>query len=249
MPTSSRAIWALGLGLFGVTGLVASSTAQTGVGQAAPKAAAPTGTHPTPAVIASVDLDAVFKGYGKVKDSSELLKTDALNKQNDLMKISLEMKKLTEKMQQFQPGSSDQKKLESEFTKLKAQLEAEREQAQHDFAQREAEALGGLYKEVQTMVSRVAAKYGYTYVIKSSNEPVDGTDPNSVMAAMARSVIYADPSTDITQIVLFNLNKSYELQKDQAKGSSPAPAAATTTAAPRRTATAPAPASTTPKAN
>jgi outer membrane protein len=242
MPTSSRAIWALGLGLFGVTGLVASSTAQTGVGQAAPKAAAPTGTHPTPAIIASVDLDAVFKGYAKVKDSSELLKTDALNKQNDLMKISLEMKKLTEKMQQFQQGSSDQKKLESEYTKLKAQLEAEREQAQHDFAQREAEALAGLYKEVQTMVSRVAAKYGYTYVIKSSNEPISGTDPNSVMAAMARSVIYADPSSDITKIVLFNLNKAYELQKDQAKATNPA-------AAPRRTATVPSPAGTTPKAN
>lgn len=242
MPTSSRAIWALGL--FGVTGLVASSTAQTGAGQAAPNTAAPTGTHPTPAIVASVDLDAVFKGYAKVKDSSDLLKTDALNKQNELMKISLEMKKLTEKMQQFQPGSSDQKKLEVEFTKYKAQLEAEREQAQHDFAQREAEALGGLYKEVQTMVSRVAAKYGYTHVIKSSNEPITGSDPNSVMAAMARSVIYADPSTDITQIVLFNLNKSYEMQKDQTKNSPPAAGAQ-----PRRTATAPAPAGTTPKAN
>src|SRR5690348_15013750 len=56
MPLSSRAAWALGLGLLGAVALVAPSSAQNGEGQ---KAAA----KPAPAVIAYADLDTIIKGY------------------------------------------------------------------------------------------------------------------------------------------------------------------------------------------
>ena len=66
-----------------------------------------------------------------------------------------------------------------------------------------------VYKEVQAMVARVAKSRGMTYVVRVSNDPVTGSDPNAVMAAMQRSVIYADSSTDITKVVVYNLNLQY----------------------------------------
>ena len=75
------------------------------------------------------------------------------------------------------PGSVDSKKLEDRITELKAQLEAGREQAEREFALREAEMLATLYKEIQAMVGRVAKYKGMTYVVQVSNEPITGVEP------------------------------------------------------------------------
>ena len=67
-----------------------------------------------------------------------------------------------------------------------------------------------LYKEVQAMVARVAQWRKMTYVVKVSNQPISGSNPNSVMAAMANTMVYADPRNDITNDVVFNLNRMYK---------------------------------------
>ena len=56
-----------------------------------------------------------------------------------------------------------------------------------------------------------------------SNAPIAGSDPNSVMAAMARTVVYADARNDITKDVVYNLNRNYKA----AGGTVPKPAAST----------------------
>ncbi len=48
------------------------------------------------------------------------------------------------------------------------------------------------------------------YVVKVSNQPITGTDPNSVMAAIQSTMVYADPRNDITNDVIYNLNRVYK---------------------------------------
>jgi Skp family chaperone for outer membrane proteins len=88
--------------------------------------------------------------------------------------------------------------------------------------------LATLYKEVQEMVSRIAQYRGMTYIVQVSNEPISGSNPNSVMAAMAKTVVYADARNDITKDVVYNLNKRYKAAGGVAPKASttPAPAAA-----------------------
>ena len=62
-----------------------------------------------------------------------------------------------------------------------------------------------------------------TYVVKVSNEPITGANPNSVMAAMSKTVVYADPSSDVTNDVIYNLNLRYK----KAGGVTPKAATAT----------------------
>ena len=148
-----------------------------------------------PPVIGTVDIEAVFKGYDKVKAQQEEFKAAAMAKHNELMKFQTEAQEEAQKLSKLTPNSVDAKKCEDRITQLKAQLEAGREQAQRDFALRESEMLATLYKEVQEMVGLIAQYKKMTYIVQVSNEPVSGSNPNSVMAAMAKTVVYADPAT------------------------------------------------------
>lgn len=242
MVVISRKIVALGVGLLVLATPRAFAQTQApaqdaGVRKAATPAAStatPTPEVPKPVspVFGTVDIETVFKGYDKVKTQQEEFKAAAMAKQNELVKIQAEGQDEAGKLQKLTPGSVDAKKHEDRITQLKAQLEAAREQAQRDFALRESEMLATLYKEVQDMVRRIAVYRGMTYVVQVSNEPVSGSNPNSVMAAMAKTVVYADPRNDITKDVVFNLNREYQMKGGSApRAAAPAAAAAPAPAA------------------
>jgi Skp family chaperone for outer membrane proteins len=211
MVISARAIATIGLCSLGIASLVGPSLGQqadTGVRRtASPTTPAP--ATPIPPVIGTVDLDAVFKNYEKVKVSSEEFRAAAMSKKNELIKIQNEAQQVGEMLAKLTPGTEDFKKHENKVTELKARYEAGREQAEREFAAKEAEAMATLYKEIQTMVGRVARWRKMTYIVKVSNQPISGGNPNSVMAAMANTMVYADPRNDITNDVVHNLNNIY----------------------------------------
>ena len=178
-------------------------------GQPAGGAQAARPQPPSPAIFGTVDLEAVFKAYDKVKAQQDEFKAAADVKQKELMKLQAEGQEEAQKLQKLTPNTVDYKKIEDKLTTLKAQIEAGRESAQREFALRESEMLATLYKEIQEMVSMVAQYRGMTYVMQVSNEPVAGSNPNSVMAAMSRAMVYADPRNDVTEMVVLNLNKRY----------------------------------------
>jgi Skp family chaperone for outer membrane proteins len=213
MVISWRAVVAMGLSAVGLGLLVAPSPAQQQQDGAVRRTASPstaTPSAPVPPVIGTIDMDAVFKNYEKVKVSSEEFKAAALSRKGDLQKIQAEAAQEAEMLAKLTPGTEDFKKHENKVTELKARFEAGREQAERDFAGREAEAMATLYKEVQAMVARVAQWKKMTYIVKVSNQPISGSNPNSVMAAMANTMVYADARNDITNDVVFNLNRMYK---------------------------------------
>jgi len=212
MVICSRAIVAMGLSAVGLGLLVGPSLGQQQDGgvrrTASPSTAAP--TAPITPVIGTIDMDAVFKSYDKVKVSSEEFKAAALARKGDLQKIQADAQQEAEILAKLTPGTEDFKKHENRVTELKARFEAGRESAERDFASREAEAMATLYKEVQAMVARIAKWRKMTYIVKVSNQPISGSNPNSVMAAMANTMVYADPTNDITNDVVYNLNRIYK---------------------------------------
>ena len=212
MVISSRAIVAMGLSAVGLGLLVGPSLGQQQDGgvrrTASPSTAA--SAAPISPVIGTIDMDAVFKNYDKVKVSSEEFKAAALARKGDLQKIQADAQQEAEILAKLTPGTEDFKKHENRVTELKARFEAGRESAERDFASREAEAMATLYKEVQAMVARIAKWRKMTYIVKVSNQPISGSNPNSVMAAMANTMVYADPTNDITNDVVYNLNRIYK---------------------------------------
>ncbi len=218
MVVSSRAIVAVGLGLVGLALVVAPATGQQAPdnsvrktsGAAASVAAPSTPKTPDPAIIGWVDMAAVFKGFEKVKVQGEEFKVAVQNKQKELMKYSQEAQQESEMLAKMTPGSVDYKRHEDNITQLKAKYEAGRESAEREFTLREAEMLSSLYKDISTMVGRVARARGMTFVVRVNNDPIAGANPNAAMMAIERDVIYADKSLEVTSDVVFHLNREYK---------------------------------------
>jgi Skp family chaperone for outer membrane proteins len=211
MVVSTRAVVALGFGLVGVCLLVGPSLGQQPDG-AVQKTSQSAGRPKAPAAatFGSVDIGVVMKKYDKVKVITEEFKAAMLAKQNELLKLRNEMQQEQEVMTKLNPGSADAKKHEDRMTQLKVQMEAGRESAEREFALREAEALGTMYQEIQAMVTRVAQWRSMNYIIRVSNDPITSSDPQSAMQAIQRTVVYADPTNDITEDVVYNLNRVYK---------------------------------------
>jgi Skp family chaperone for outer membrane proteins len=214
MVASSRGILAIGLGLTGLAILVAPTLGQPQQKDGAVrKAAAPTSSTkwPTPIapVIGTVDLELVFKSYHKVAQSNKEYSAALMARKNELMKIMSEAQEESQMLSKLAPGTEDYRKHENKVTQLKAQHEAGREQAEREFALRQAEAMATLYKEIQEMVKMLAKERNMNYVVKVSSQPITGTDPNSVMAAISSTMVYADPRNDLTKDVIHNLNRFY----------------------------------------
>ena len=225
---------ALSLGVAGFAGLASVSIGQDGAVQKSSGQQGGQARALAPAVIGSIDMDAVFKGYEKVDFIRKQIEAEANLKKGELGKIMSQAQQIAKEMESLQPGSPDFKERDSKLTKMRVELDGSREQAQREFASREAEALGTIHKEIQAMVEAVAKYNHMTYVVRISSEPITSGDPNSVLAAMSRSVVYSDPSTDVTQVVVRMLNKKYK-ETSGVKGTTDpdtAPASATTTAAP-----------------
>ncbi|MDG3003954.1 OmpH family outer membrane protein [Paludisphaera mucosa] len=240
MVLSSRLIVAAGLGVVGAGLLVAPIQGQQDGAVRKTNGGASQFKEGTPPVIGTIDLDGVFKNYEKVKYANEEFQASLLAKRNELMKIQQEMTQEAELLQRYAPGQEEYKKQENKLTVLKAQIEAGREQAEREFQSKEAEAMASLYNEVTEVAKRVAKSRKMTYVVKVTNQAPSGTNPNSVMAAMANPMIYFDPANDITQDVVYNLNKVYKdaggpiakgVAAPAAKAALGAPAAATPPAA------------------
>jgi outer membrane protein len=213
MVVSTRGIFAIALGLAGLAFLVGPLRGQ-GQDGAVRKAANPASRTEPPApiapVIGTIDVDAVFKGYDKWKVTNNEFQAAVLARQNELMKLKSEAQEEAQMLSKLTPGTEDFKKHENRVTELKARFEAGREQAQREFALREAENVATIYKEVQAMVARVAQWRKMNYVLKIANQPISGTDPSSVMNAINGTVVYAEPRNDITNDVVFNLNRTYK---------------------------------------
>lgn len=220
MGVSPRKLSAIGLSLAGFMYMVAPSQGQApkadprvqGTANTTPTAGRPTGslTPATPTVVGTIDLDYVFKNYEKVKAANKELGAAIQVRKGELMKYDDEARQVVEMMKKLQPTSEDYHKYENKLTELKAKMEASKEQAERDITLRQAETMATLYKEVQAYAKWVAQRRGITHVMTSTSTPPSGSDPNSVLAAVNRPVIFSDPANDITNDVVYYLNKTYQ---------------------------------------
>jgi Skp family chaperone for outer membrane proteins len=211
---NSRAAVATGLGLVGVALLVGPSLGQNDAAVTRSNTtatnAAPAPKPPAVAVIGTIDLGAVMKGYDKAKFLYQEFEGAYHTKANQLMKLQSERQQEMEMIEKVTPGGDEFKKRQERLSKLKAEFEAGREQAQSEFMLRESEIKTTLYTEVQEMVSRVAYSRKMNLVIRYSNDPISATNTDSVMAAMSRTVMYTDPQNDLTRDVVYFLNVQYK---------------------------------------
>lgn len=161
--------------------------------------------------IGLIDMEEVFKNYDKFSALQDEFNADMQVSQAQLKKgydrLQLMQKKAQDKS--IKKGSPKFLELEVNFTKKKAEFEADVQNSKRSFDRRKAELFKTIYGEVQDMVDAYAKRFEYTLVMQFRRPKFDSADPQSVQQSLTSSVVYYNPNDDITDKIVRYLNKQY----------------------------------------
>lgn len=162
-------------------------------------------------VIGSVDVEAVFERSDLVRQSRNALQVAAQVRTAELNPMVEQIAELTRELDdlRFDPGDPEHARLWERIAKLKAKLEVNRELAQREFAQREVEVIAKLYQDLEAVIAEIAEARGLAYVLRKDTGSISPTNVTEIHSMGKRSVLYANPATDIdiTEEVIQELNR------------------------------------------
>lgn len=166
---------------------------------------------PTPSKVGVIDLEYVFKNYEKFKQQSERVQEEFKQRRDELSVLDQQIKKLAEEQKQFKPASAEYQKRDNDITRMSADLRAQAEQAQKEFARKDAALLRRNYDDIQKMIELAAHQRHLTVVLQkqSPSSESDGS-MGEIRRDLSRFVLYHEPKLDITELVLYNLNLRFK---------------------------------------
>ncbi len=171
--------------------------------------------HASAAAVGSIDMDAVFKRYAKVVEVHKRYAADAESKQARLRLLQADAQEEAAMMQKFVPGSKDYVAREAHLTSLRQRIESEREGAEKELMSQQAREAARLLDEIQATIADIARARGFDYVVRADARPEPDASHLDVIAALKRSVLYANPRNDITEEVIRELNRRFEAAGDR----------------------------------
>jgi len=157
-----------------------------------------------------VDLRKLFDGYWKTKEAQVSIQEHAAELDKDDQGMRDDLKKASDEYQQLLEQANDQaisadereKRKEAADAKLK-QVENSKDamdqfehEAQTRLAEQRQQMRASILKEIQAAIAAKAQASGYTLVIDTAAETVNGTP----------TVIYNNNDSDLTDAVLTQLN-------------------------------------------
>lgn len=170
-----------------------------------------TATDNSPHKVGLIDMAFLFSKYSKFEALRADLKAEIESADASLKARLEKIKGLQAEMKDLVPSSKDYTDREKQITELAAAAEAERKNLQRKFMREETKIYQTCYREVLDAVNKYAGIYKYTLIIRySRDEAAEGDDPQKVMQALQRQVVFNRPEDDITDSVLRYLNREYK---------------------------------------
>jgi Skp family chaperone for outer membrane proteins len=170
------------------------------------RGAAPTAGHA--GGVAVVDITYILDNHPRLQAATERFKTDVENTGRKFKAEQEEIAKAAEKLRTFKPGSPEYKHLEEELTQKQSDLKVKASLEEKDFAERESQMYLAAYREVNAMVHAYAQRQGILLVLRFNGKPVDPNNREAIRAELFKSVVYNDPSIDITDPILNELKRA-----------------------------------------
>ncbi len=166
-------------------------------------------SHPAAAAIGSIEIAAVIERYEKAQRFAKQFNAFVSAEKVRQNKLMDQVKDLIAQKAKTAPSSSDFTFLENQIIALKQQHESLREVLEREYSQRQTRNAAALLEDIEQAIAAVARAKGLNYVIKVLPGLKPDSEPNDVMTALNRSVLYADPRNDITEEVIRTLNQKY----------------------------------------
>lgn len=207
--------------------------------QPRPQANQPPATQPAPVPGAGTKVGVIDMGYILDKHPSMLSQIEQIDAQiaaeeNAINSKKEQLIKEFDSLKQFNDSTPEYRKKEEEVNKMQSQLTLEFNRKDKEFAEKKAKVVFDAYKQVEE-VARGFAQVNQIGVLVRYNRrdaEMDPKKPQSVQMGIMKSVVYFDPSLDLTDAVLDYLKQS--IPQATPNAAAPRNATAPNTGAPRR---------------
>lgn len=173
---------------------------------------APQTAPPPAAVVALVDLTKITKGLNEMKDRNDLLDKKRADFQKQIGDLKEKGTKAAEDYKLLPAGSKQAREKYLEMQEIEQNLKARGQVLQILLDADTGEILSDVYKKLLATCEKIAAKDGYTLVMlddRSVELPTNPTPEDVNRVILARRVLYAAPTLDITERVVTEMNNEY----------------------------------------
>jgi Skp family chaperone for outer membrane proteins len=167
------------------------------------------GQNPRGHNIAVVDVSVIFKKHARFDGMMKKFKKDLEGAEAKMKQEMTEIKSTQEQLKDFTPGSPDFKQMEQRIAKQMADWQLKAQMQKKDFLEQEGRIYYQVYRELDDAVKRFAMKHQIALVLRYASDPVDDpNDRNEIIRGINKPIVYVDPSLDITNWILEDLNRS-----------------------------------------
>lgn len=185
----------------------------TVMGQSPAASSAAAGTR-----IAVIDVGYVVKNHPNIKQQQTQIRNLIKAAQDEMIKRREALVKEAEKLKEFKEGSPEFNKLQEQLLREETQLKLDMSRKEKEFDEVEAKMAIDFYKQLQTLITRMAEHYQIDLVLRSNREEPDLKQPATIQMALEKGVVYSKPTLDMTDAVL-------QMIKEQSPAAPTAPGA------------------------
>lgn len=167
-------------------------------------AQAPRPPQPTVAII---DMTYIFEKHPGFQARRNSLRAEVEQAEVDVKARQEEIKKLVDRLNDFNPGTPEYKQLEEEITKRDADLKVKVQLSKKDFLLHEAKMYYTVYQEISDETRMYAERNGIQLVLRFNGDQIDMNNPQEVLKELNKAVVYSHPSIDITPIIVEQIER------------------------------------------
>ena len=170
----------------------------------------PTGAMPAASGnrTALLDVSAIFKKHIRFEGWMTDMKKDVVAAEQAVRAKREQINRMIEELQRYEKGTPKYKSLEEQITQEQARMSIDVKRQKEKFLADEAKIYYNVYQEIWQATNYICRQRGYDMVLRFSAEQINPNQPESVLTGINRPVIWYNPSLDITQLVLDELNRS-----------------------------------------
>jgi Skp family chaperone for outer membrane proteins len=188
-----------------------------------PAVSAPAPQQPTTQIVV-IDIAKIFKKHHRFNQMMADIKKDIEDFDAHVKNETAKLKAMGEQLQAYRAGSLEYKAKEEEAARLTSDLQVKVGLKKKELLESEARVYYNVYRELEQKVAVFAQQNRIMMVLRFNSDDMKEDDRNSVLQGVNRAVVYYHPQLDVTELVLFELNKNVPpYVPPTAGGGTPAP--------------------------
>lgn len=156
---------------------------------------------PQAPAVAILDLPWLLRNHTKFQAADQALKTEVAQAEAGVQAERKKMEELAGKLRDYRPGSAEFKQVEEQLAKMEADLALQVNLMKRNFGEKRAKAYFDVYTEVSNYTRYYADQVGILLVLNFNGDPIDETNPQSIMAAFNSVVLYQNRAVNITPVI------------------------------------------------